>query len=219
MLASIYPVLVLTDRTPPEWIRPAELILPLALSLLAFLVFLGVAVLMTGDRSKRALIALCGILAFTNYGAAWQVLYDHTPTAEPQAIDLKLLPLLLLFLFLFWLLILRSTFSLEGACRYLNAFWGFLVAFTVPGLFPRLVQHQTPLLHASSPPAALHAHLATIHSRPDIYLIILDKYTGLRSLQNNFAFDNSPFLKYLESRGFFVPRESRSNYSQTFLAL
>jgi hypothetical protein len=219
LLASIYPVLVLADRTPPEWVRPVEFILPLAVSVLAYLMFLALAVLLTRDRPRRALIALCGVLAFTNYGVAWQALYNSTPTAEPQTIDMQLLPLLLFAVFLLWLLILRSRYSFLRACRYLNAFWGFLVAFTVPELFPHLVQHQSPLLHASAPPAALHAHLATTHSRPDVYLIILDKYTGVRSLQKNFGYDNSPFLRYLESRGFFVPRESRSNYSQTFLAL
>ena len=50
-------------------------------------------------------------------------------------------------------------------------------------------------------------------------MIILDEYTGVRSLRANFGFDNEPFLDSLRRRGFIVPRTPRSNYVHTHLAL
>jgi hypothetical protein len=54
---------------------------------------------------------------------------------------------------------------------------------------------------------------------PNVFLIVLDKYTGSRSLLENHAFDNRPFKDRLRSRGFVVPRASRSNYPHTRMTL
>ena len=55
--------------------------------------------------------------------------------------------------------------------------------------------------------------------RPDIYYLILDAYARSDVMNDLFKFDNSPFLKRLENQGFFVARESTSNYCQTPLSI
>lgn len=54
---------------------------------------------------------------------------------------------------------------------------------------------------------------------PDIYYIILDAYGRQDLLMDMFQFDNSPFIKSLESKGFYVAKCSQSNYGQTMLSL
>ena len=54
---------------------------------------------------------------------------------------------------------------------------------------------------------------------PDIYYVVLDAYSGERSLRTEYGFDNRPFEDSLRALGFFVPRAARSNYATTFLAL
>ena len=54
---------------------------------------------------------------------------------------------------------------------------------------------------------------------PDIYYIILDGYARSDVLLELFDFDNGPFLDRLEHKGFYVARESTSNYCQTPLSL
>jgi hypothetical protein len=54
---------------------------------------------------------------------------------------------------------------------------------------------------------------------PDIYYIILDAYTRDDSLLENYGFDNSPFIQFLEESGFYIGYCSRSNYTQTDLSL
>ena len=54
---------------------------------------------------------------------------------------------------------------------------------------------------------------------PDIYLLMLDGYPRSDVLAQQFGVDNSGFLGELESRGFEVADDSRSNYSITWLTL
>lgn len=55
--------------------------------------------------------------------------------------------------------------------------------------------------------------------KPDIFYIILDGYGREDVLKSIYNHDNESFLKELENRGFFIARESRSNYAQTLLSL
>ena len=55
--------------------------------------------------------------------------------------------------------------------------------------------------------------------RPDIYYIVLDRYGSNRTLETYFRFDNGPFTKYLEERGFYVAKRSRANYLKTTQSL
>lgn len=54
---------------------------------------------------------------------------------------------------------------------------------------------------------------------PDIYYIILDSYPRADTLDQVYGFDNSPFLEFFESNGFYVATKSRTNYTQTNLSL
>jgi len=54
---------------------------------------------------------------------------------------------------------------------------------------------------------------------PDIYYFIFDTYGGEVGLQKAFGFDNTPFLRSLESRGFYVAHRSTANYPRTSLSL
>lgn len=54
---------------------------------------------------------------------------------------------------------------------------------------------------------------------PDIYYIILDTYTRDDVLQEQFGYDNLPFLQELEELGFYTASCSQSNYSSTALSL
>jgi hypothetical protein len=55
--------------------------------------------------------------------------------------------------------------------------------------------------------------------KPDVYFLLLDAYSGDTTLKNDFGYDNSEFYKQLEKRGFFVQRDSFSNYPNTELSM
>jgi hypothetical protein len=54
--------------------------------------------------------------------------------------------------------------------------------------------------------------------RPDIYYFVFDRYGGAATLREH-GVDSEPLFRYLEGRGFYVARESRSNYIKTLLSL
>ena len=58
-----------------------------------------------------------------------------------------------------------------------------------------------------------------LHQKPDVYFLLLDAYSGDITLKNDFGYDNSDFYNQLEKRGFFVQKESYSNYPNTELSM
>jgi hypothetical protein len=54
---------------------------------------------------------------------------------------------------------------------------------------------------------------------PDIYYIILDRYARADVLKESYGYDNSEFIGYLESKGFYVASQSYDNYPRTWTSL
>jgi hypothetical protein len=51
--------------------------------------------------------------------------------------------------------------------------------------------------------------------RRDVYYIILDRYANVKTLDEQFSFDDAPFLDFLQGEGFYVARDSLANYPKT----
>ena len=54
---------------------------------------------------------------------------------------------------------------------------------------------------------------------PDIYYLVLDGYGRADFLQEEFDFDNSDLVSFLEERGFVIAQKSRANYPMTLVSL
>lgn len=54
---------------------------------------------------------------------------------------------------------------------------------------------------------------------PDIYYIILDAYAASSTLREIYGYDNSEFIDYLTTKGFYVASRSRSNYLWTTMSI
>jgi hypothetical protein len=63
------------------------------------------------------------------------------------------------------------------------------------------------------------AQAAAVQDAPDIYFIVLDGYARADMLAQHYGFDNGPFLRRLEQRGFQVAEASEANYGWTFLSI
>lgn len=55
--------------------------------------------------------------------------------------------------------------------------------------------------------------------KPNIYLLVLDEYAGLKSTREYFKYDNTSFFDSLQKRNFFVVKNSRSNYNMTLASM
>ena len=56
-------------------------------------------------------------------------------------------------------------------------------------------------------------------SKPDIYYLVFDRYTNQSVLSDQFNYDNSEFIQFLEDKGFVTNPEARSNYPFTTMSI
>ena len=68
-------------------------------------------------------------------------------------------------------------------------------------------------------PPALTLTTKSASAKPDIYYIVLDRYTSQSVLQSQFGFDNSDFVNYLADNGFSVDPNAKDNYPYTTMSI
>ena len=68
-------------------------------------------------------------------------------------------------------------------------------------------------------PPALPGNPTATASRPDIYYIVLDRYTSQDILQTQFGFDNTPFTSFLTANGFSINPNAHQNYPYTTMSV
>jgi hypothetical protein len=143
-------------------------------------------------------------------GNFWVKRDHHVPAA-------LLLALLAIAVALTDRMIIRRLTNPSTWTRWLNTFALILVALpTGAATYAAVREPAQPVLQAS---AGGIPTVAGTSGTPDIYYIILDAYARSDVMKELFGFDNEPFLERLERKGFFIARESTTNYCQTKLSL
>jgi hypothetical protein len=215
LFAAVYPVLALAAGNPGEvpglWVLTWPVVISLCVALGAWLllsVFLR-------DPDRRAFVTLMVVLVFAWYGY-FTIGLSGIPWAAPYASTA--LPLLFIVAYLAGAtyVVFRLVPNLRALTRFLTIFTAILVAWTTIDLLRQTAQVDWSGYRVE--PATTSAN-ATGKTGPDIYLIVLDKYTGSRSLRDNFGFDNADFESFLVERGFVLPRKPQANYIYTPLSL
>jgi hypothetical protein len=187
-------------------IAPAELLLPIALSLTAALVLWLLLWLVLGNSRRAALVFTIFLALFFNYSRVLGAFGPDMPQEFPR---IGAAVILLLGIIFFGLA--RREFS--GLTIFLNLASLALVIINLVVGFPALKRSRTASLNAT--------RIATTQATdmPDIYYITLDGYARADLLNSVYGYDNSEFTGWLEAHGFRVASRSRSNYSQTYLSL
>jgi hypothetical protein len=218
-LAAAYPVLTLAATNRTEIAGLGVLIWPLTISLAVALAAWIVLRLVTGDPDRRAFLTLMVVVLFSSYGyftIGLEQLRGTAPYAHTA------------FPFLFVVAYLGGTTYLvfrfvrhpRHVTRYLTTLTVILVGWSTVKLIGQTIRWTGFSAESSWPSNNTKVAVAQIHQGgPDIYLIILDKYTGSRSLRNNFGFDNSNFENFLVDHGFVLPQTAQANYIYTALSL
>jgi hypothetical protein len=216
--AAAYPVLALAAGNPGDTPGLWVLRWPLAISLLvSFGAWLLLSVVIR-DPDRRAFLTLMVVLLFAFYGyftlglreVAWAAPYAHT-----------VLPFLFVLAYLAAAsyLVFKLVRNLRGLTRFLTIFTAILLGWSSVDLVRQTTRWTDSAAESHQPHHTQTSSTANGMGGPDIYLIVLDKYTGGRSLRNNFGFDNSDFETFLVKRGFVLPRAPQANYIYTALSL
>jgi len=117
--------------------------------------------------------------------------------------------ILCLGLYLVW----KVRFDFRAANAILNAALGALVCFQLASIAVSL--SSTPRWYL--PPVRSSEGIAP--SAPDIFYVVLDGYAREDVLSAIYSYDNTEFLEFLKTRGFFVSKGSHSNYHLTTLSV
>jgi hypothetical protein len=67
--------------------------------------------------------------------------------------------------------------------------------------------------------SSMPAYQLDASGAPNIYVMLLDGYPRADTLRDTFSIDNRGFLESLETRGFTVSDEARTNYNKTWLTM
>jgi hypothetical protein len=215
-LVGIYFVLTLAAANAQALHGWRELLVPLGICLGFCAVCWLIAFAFTRHSDKAALMSLLWVFAFSVFGYVAESLRSggllRRAGGEPALVGL--------FFLAVWgpsLAIRRTGLRLEPLHHYLTLVSVILIGYAGLKTYRGMERQPEPAVALQLP--AISVDRRTQDELPDIYLIVLDKYTNGALLADHFGFDNSHFENFLRSRGFVVPRNPRANYPRTQLAL
>jgi len=207
-----------------DLVRP--LLVSLAISVLAW----SLSGVFVRSIKKAALAACVLIISVLIYEFAFLAAYSLPGDVIDEKIFLGtwLVLTVLLFGLAVWKLRISQR-SFDDLTILLNSFGLALILLATLPAVPENLERLTapardPITRPVSEPTDDHWKKAELNdwtdvTRPDVYFLIVDAYARQDILQSRFAYDNSPFLTWLQSEGFFVGDRSHANYSSTHLSL
>jgi hypothetical protein len=223
-LFAVYPVIYLYARNLDE-VTVSDLVKPVIVALVAAVILVALARVVVRDRAKAALIAAIALLMTCMYGHVTEGIRGMVVAGYVVGRGSVILPLWSLVTLALVVMIWRTGIELRRVNRFANVLSVVLVALPLGQtvLYYTQPKRGTPHLwsnymkRTTTGPYALKP--GPKQSRPDVYYIILDEYARKDALASYFGYDNTAFVKFLESRGFYVGSKSTSNYTSTYLSL
>jgi hypothetical protein len=217
LLLTAYPVLFLYSVNLSE-LGPEDLTRPLIVTLAGTLVVLALLRLVFKEAARAVLTTSVIVIVFYAYGHVLQFLDDQFELELSGEILAGLSVVIVVGAF-----VLACRTEEVERLRQVN-----LVLAALASMLVVIVLIQIGLYRLSNPrtdpPPTFYFDVGEItvdstEELPDIYYILLDGYSGNKTLLEQYGFDNSEFTSALEQRGFYVAKESRFTYCTTFLAL
>ncbi len=209
-LFALFPILFLFSKNAAS-VSLSGLPTPIGLVLSAAGLFWFALTLVLRDKRRSALLTSLSLALFFFYGHALTLLLG-TQLGPLKVSGQKDLLVYWGILFLAGAWVILRLKNLGGVTRYLNAmsvillviaggtgFWSFFISSRVteaPSSWEEILE-------------------LPAEDLPDIYYIVLDGYGRADTLQKYYGHDNSPFIRWLTERGFYVAHRSRPNYTLT----
>lgn len=207
-LAAAYPVIYLYAQNVQEAIAPAEILIPLAICVAATLIVMGIVGGLSRAWAAAALASTMLLVLFFTYGMAWDWLGEMLPGRWLLLVAWAGLAVIgLAFIWRFHALADRVTLPL-------NVITGLALVFNLV-IIGSFVFNVRPTAANSGSGVTASGETPNPEALRDVYWIILERYGSESVLQDDFGYDNSPFLDALRDRGFYVADDSTANYLKT----
>lgn len=167
------------------------------------------------NRVKSGVFTITFQIIFFFFGSAYDFIQRfHLPSA---LVSYKfLLALIAVFMVLIAIIIKRKTPPLKAHQFFFLLFSVLMVMELCISLYYIITDRKN---DPSINNAPLTLQLKPGNSQPDIFFIVFDEYTSSRALKKYFRFDNSALDSSLENDGFYISRDSKSNYNSTVMSM
>lgn len=210
ILLAAFPVLFLFAENGEQEVTLQPLWMPLLVSMAGGLAALLILAAVFRSWQRGAVLASALVILFFSFGHAWNLVGGLF--GQRWVMALLWAALALAAAVVVW----RFKGIAVPAGRFLTAAAVLLVAFNAF----RVVNYASVSAAAAAavaPPENVQLHAPA--NRPDVYYIILDRYASVGTLQRVYHYDNEPFMRELEKRGFVIARHAWANYFKTALSL
>ncbi len=215
ILLSLYPVLFLYSYNI-EQTAFIEILFPASISLGITLIFLILLTIVFKSKFKSSLFISLLLFLFFSYGHLNEIFFKVIKIRNP---DYILIPLYLILLISIGWIIIRTAAELLNITNILNVVTIALFLFSCFSIIKFSIETSKTVIPELDIEKKITTGGSSTKDMPDIYYIILDGYAGEETLKTVYNFDNSEFLNFLRSKGFFVASKSYSNYAHTILSL
>lgn len=175
-------------------------------------------------RKKLILILLISLMAIStfifvfSYGRMFSLIINNRLLAElfrflaRHVNELLSFVWLAIFVFVSYTVI-KSKSMFNNLTKYLNRLLIFWVVFLL--LYTGIYSYGIIGNNTGKTSSIQEKTIVPVDELPNIYYIVLDAYGRADKLEELYGYDNSDFIEWLTSRGFYVASKSRSNYHST----
>jgi hypothetical protein len=171
------------------------------------------------DWYKAGFVTSYASLLFFLYGPLREILYKvHTDTLN-LGWNRYFFPLWLLILALGIWVILKKVPAKASSLQLFNLIALSTIILPLISVISYAASHLPVKSIQAFASAAERQQLARDRKLPDIYYIVLDMYARSDTIEEQFGYDNSPFLNELRRQGFYVASCSTANYSHTVMSM
>ncbi len=211
---AVFPVLALYAHNANQLLLK-QLLGPVLISLLIGILFFLIWLVIFKNFLMAGLSSTLLLVISWNYG----LLYTEVSKTIKWGHPYLMLVLLAFYLLLLAYLLKKSRHSeiLNNLNRILIVPVSFLIIInTIIILSAEIIKKYNNLKFEHETGGLVNKFFAE-KGYPDIYLIILDEYANLKTIKEEWGYDNDSFGKFLRNKGFFVAEDSEFRYSSTLL--
>lgn len=169
--------------------------------------------LLLRDKMKSGLMLSLGMVLFFSYGHIYNILF--TSLNNSTGVNRYILPLFLIIFVLGIFAIIKTKKHHREFTVIANGIALVIISISIFNIGSHALQDDN--FETFNNPVIYNAH--ALNYTPNVYYIILDSYANSKVLEKVYGFDNSEFLSELSARGFYVSRNSYSNYPTTLTSL
>jgi len=213
---SLFPVFFLYAKNANQ-VAFQDIILPLVIVTVSAVLISFLFFQLFKEIHKSTIMTSALILFFFSFGHLTGIVEPSniSGNGETSSLEYYILGLgVLILLSLTWLLLtIKKDMSKISSILFVISACLFLF---------QIIPIANRVLNSNPEPVLAQTEITPVHPQktyPDIYYIILDGYGRNDILKDIYHYDNSAFLNFLENKGFYIGRESRSNYAQTLLSM